>query len=133
VFAVLVTWWLESRFGSLVAVAAWGCLVGMIVFAGGALFAHRLSARTLENAVGFVDGLMQAQRNQMLVMREDARGEREAFNARVRLDVIDARRVDRLAQQRAGLLLEVERERIQREQAAPVWAEDDSAEYREVE
>lgn len=66
--------------------------------------------------------------------REQARGEREAFSARAKLEVLDARRVERLAQQQARLLVDQERqvwEQKHRAQQSQWVVEDDGGSYQE--
>ena len=108
-FVVLATWWMEDRFGSGVAVMVWGGTLGLVAFTAGAFLAARISRNTLESVADFMDANAQTEKGRALLFREHARGEREAFSARAKLEVIDARRVDQLAQQRAGLLMDQNR------------------------
>ena len=103
-FILLVSWWMEDRFGADVVLMVWGGAVGVIAFTAGAFLAARVSKNTLENVADFMDANAQTEKGRALLFREHARGEREAFSARAKLEVIDARRVDQLAQQRAALL-----------------------------
>ncbi len=108
-FIVLVSWWAEDRFGSGVVLMIWGGTLGLIAFTAGAFLAARISRNTLESVADFMDANAQTEKGRALLFREHARGEREAFSARAKLEVIDARRVDLLAQQRAGLLMDQSR------------------------
>lgn len=105
-FVVLGVWWLEDRFGTGVAAVTIGGVLALLAFAGGALFAYRLSKRTLENAATFVADVTDVQRASMNVQREHARAEREAFSLRARAELTDEARVQRLAEQRARLLVD---------------------------
>ena len=108
-FIILATWWMEDRFGSGVAVMVWGGTLGLVAFGLGALLSARISKATLESVADFMDANAQTEKGRALLFREHARGEREAFSARAKLEVIDARRVDQLAQQRAALLTDQNR------------------------
>ena len=108
-FIVLVSWWAEDRFGSGVVLMIWGGTLGLVAFTAGAFLAARISRNTLESVADFMDANAQTEKGRALLFREHARGEREAFSARAKLEVIDARRVDQLAQQRAGLLMDQSR------------------------
>lgn len=103
-FVVLATWWLEDRFGSAVAIMMWGGVAALVAFSGGAFLSHRIGRATLESVADFMESNAQTEKGRAMLYREYARGEREAFSQRAKMDVIDARRVDRLAQQRAALL-----------------------------
>ena len=108
-FIVLVSWWAEDRFGSGVVLMIWGGTLGLIAFTAGAFLAARISKATLESVADFMDANAQTEKGRALLFREHARGEREAFSARAKMEVIDARRVDQLAQQRAALLMDQNR------------------------
>jgi len=103
-FVVMATWWLEDRFGSAVAIMMWGGVAALAAFSGGAILSHRIGRATLESVADFMESNAQTEKNRAQLYREYARGEREAFSARAKVEVIDARRVDQLAQQRAALL-----------------------------
>lgn len=119
-FVVLGVWWLEDRFGTGVAAVTIGGVFALLAFAGGAIFAYRLSKRTLENAAVFVEDVTGVQRASMGVQREHARAEREAFSLRARAELADEARVRRLAEQRARLLVDGQ---AKAEPApAPSWA-----------
>lgn len=113
-FIALATWWLEDRFGSDVALMTWGGAIGLIAFSLGAFLAHRISKSTLTSVADFMDSNAQTEKGRATLYREYARGEREAFAQRAKIEVLDARRVDRLAAERAKLL-------TQSDKNAPTW------------
>ncbi len=119
-FVALGVWWLESRFGLGVAAVTLGGILAILAFVGGALFAYRLSKRTLENAAVFVEDVTGVQRATVSLLREGARAEREAFSLRARAELADEARVRRLADQQARLLVDGQ---VKAEPApAPSWA-----------
>jgi hypothetical protein len=105
-------WWLESRFGSFVAIVVLGALLGVMCLIVGWLLSLATQRSTLDAAAQFNDGLAETEKYRQQTYREDARGAREAFSARARLDVIDEQRIQRLAQQQARLMIEQERKTI---------------------
>lgn len=125
-FIVISVGWLQSEFGADMALLVIAGTLGIICFTGGALLAYGISRATLNAASDFNHDLANTERYRQMTGREHARGEREAFNARAKLDVIEAKRVDRIAQQRAGLLVDLERQRWEGQQKQiPQWAADD--------
>jgi hypothetical protein len=131
-FIGVAVWWLESRFGADVALMTLGGTLGIICFAFGAILTYGLARAMLRGASEFNRDIASTDRYRQMTMREYARGEREAFNARTKLEVLDAK----LAQQRAGLLLDLERRRMEEVKRLPQWNvedEDTSQSYREWE
>ena len=97
-------WWLETRFGSTIAAMTLGLVGGAAFFVAGALFNQRNTKVTLENAADFLHEVSTTQSKAITVSGQYARMERDAFNQRAKLDVIDAKRVDQLASQKAKYL-----------------------------
>ena len=114
-FVGLAMWWMESRFGSSFAMAVVGSLVGALLVVIGLLVGLANTRSTLENAADFNRSLAMTERSRQGTYKEGARLERDAFNARARLELVDVRRVDQLAQQRAKLLIDLDRERAELE------------------
>ena len=118
-------WWLESRFSSAAAVMVIGGLAGVICVIVGIILALAVQRNTLTAAGQFNANLAaveqqraQTERARLGVDKERARAERSLTEARARIEVMDARRVDQIAQQRAQALLQDQR----RQQAnAPTW------------
>ncbi len=129
IFVFVGVWWLESRFDSLVAVMTLGLIGGAAFFVGGALFNQRNTKMTLENAADFLHEVSTTQSKAITVSGQYARMERDAFNQRAKLDVIDAKRVDQLAQQRAKALQAPTQIEVPQSQVVDTW---DDAEFIEI-
>lgn len=127
---IMLVWWLESRFGSLVAVMGLGLLGGAAFFMAGSWFNQRQAKSTMENVGDFIHELMQTEKSRQGMSREYARMERDAFSQRAKLEVLDAKRIDRLAEQRAKLL--VSDQQSQQADNTEFWTAAD-IEYIEVE
>lgn len=103
-FLVLAGWWLESRFGAMAALAIVGSIVGAGLVIAGLLVGLAHQRTTLQAATTFHNAIAGVDRANLAIDRERARLERSYTEARLRLDQIDARRVDQIAQQRAQLM-----------------------------
>ena len=103
-FITLAVWWLESRFDSLVAVIVIGGLFGVVFFAGGALLSHMIQKNTLNAVTSFAQKDAQTDRYRQQSFKVLAQGESAMQKAAAQLTVIDAKRVEGLAQQRARML-----------------------------
>lgn len=127
IFIGVAVWWLESRFSSTVAIMVIGGLFGVLCLIAGYMLNLASTRHTLETAARFNEALATTERHRQMTFREHARSEREAFNARAKLEVVDAKRIDQIAQQRASLLMDLERQRYRQDQARqiPQWAVDD--------
>lgn len=97
-FLAIPVWWLESRFGSISAIATVGGFIGVMVFAGGAWLAMRIQSHTLNTGADFVDAINHTQQAQVNVWREYARGENAQQIAAAKISVIDYQQ--QIAQQR---------------------------------
>ena len=128
-FLAVPVWWLESRFGSISAIATVGGFIGVAVFAGGAWLAMRIQSHTLSTGADFVDAINRTHQSQVGVWREYARGEGAQQVAAARIAVID---YQQQAQQQREIrrLLTDERQQWEMEQGrqaqpAAAWAMDD--------
>jgi len=129
-FLAIPVWWLESRFGSISAIATVGGFIGVAVFAGGAWLAMRIQSHTLSTGADFVDAINRTHQSQVGVWREYARGEGAQQVAQARIAVID---YQQQAQQQREIrrLLTDERQQWEMEQGraqaqpAAAWAMDD--------
>jgi len=128
-FLAVPVWWLESRFGSISAIATVGGFIGVAVFAGGAWLAMRIQSHTLSTGADFVDAINRTHQSQVGVWREYARGEGAQQVAQARIAVID---YQQQAQQQREIrrLLTDERQQWEMEQGrqaqpAAAWAMDD--------
>ena len=88
-FLAVPVWWLESRFGSISAIASVGGFIGVAVFAGGAWLAMRIQSHTLNTGADFVDAINRTHQSQAGVWREYARGENAQQIAAAKISVID--------------------------------------------
>jgi hypothetical protein len=123
-------WWLESRFGSISAIATVGGFIGVAVFAGGAAMASRIQRNANQHTADIIASVEETRGRWAMVERERARQDREHMAAYAKFQTIDVQRVNQLAQQQARLLVDTERERwnmqqAQQAQPAAAWAMDD--------
>lgn len=127
-FITLAVWWLESRFDSVVAVVVIGGLFGVFFFAGGAFLSHMIAKSTMQNVTSFAQKDAQTDRYRMASFKAMAQGDAAMQRAAAQLTVLDAKRVDSLAQQRAHLLTDAERQAAREVVATnDVWSWDDDA------
>ena len=129
-FLAVPVWWLESRFGSISAIATVGGFIGVAVFAGGAWLAMRIQSHTLNTGADFVDAINRTHQSQAGVWREYARGDGAQQIAQAKIAVIDYQQ--QVQQQREiRRLLTDERQQWEMEQGraqaqpAAAWAMDD--------
>ena len=130
-FIILSVWWLQDAIGQHYTLLIIFALVGVILFAGGALFAHMNQKQTLNAITNFNRDDAQIDRYRQQSFKAMAQGEAAMQRAAAQLTVLDAKRVDRLAQQQSRLLVDTERARWEVEnQPAPqadAWTWDDEA------
>jgi hypothetical protein len=103
-FITLAVWWLESRFDALVAVLVIGTLVGALFFTAGAFLSHMIAKSTMQSITSFAQRDAQTDRYRQQSFKALAQGESAMQRAAAQLTVLDAKRVDGLAQQRARML-----------------------------
>lgn len=136
VFIGLAVWWLQGVLGGDYTVLVVFAVVGVILFAGGALFAHMNQRMTLDAMTKFNANDSQIDRYRMQSFKALASGESAMQRAAAQLQVLDAKRVNQIAQQQAKLLTDTERERWQMQQQgqtadAWTWDDDNGAEFQE--
>ena len=134
-FIVLAVWWLQGAIGQHYTVLIVFALVGVILFAGGALFAHMNQKQTLDAITKFNSNDAQIDRYRQQSFKAMAQGESAMQRAAAQLTVLDAKRVGRLADQQAKLLTDTERAKwdaSQQQQPAQAdawtWDDDDKGE-----
>lgn len=130
VFVGLAVWWLQKAVGERYALLIVFALVGVVLFAGGALFAHMNQKQTLDAITKFNANDARIDAARMQTFKAMAGGEAAMRKAQAQLTVLDAKRVNQIASQQAKLLTDAERQRWeaqQRPQQADVWAWDDDA------
>lgn len=131
-FIVLAVWWLQGAIGQHYTVLIVFALVGVILFVGGALFAHMNQKQTLDAITKFNSNDAQIDRYRQQSFKAMAQGESAMQRAAAQLTVLDAKRVNQLANQQAKLLTDTERakwEVSQQQQPAQAdaWTWDDDA------
>jgi hypothetical protein len=129
VFLAIPVMWLESRFGSISAIATVGGFIGVAVFAGGAAMASKIQHNANQHTADIIASVEETRGRYAMVQREYARQDREQLAAYAKFQTIDVQQVNRLATQQARLLVDTERERWdlrQQQQAQPAaaWAND---------
>lgn len=130
-FIVLAVWWLQGAIGQDYTVLVIFALVGVLIFAGGALFAHLNQKQTLDAITKFNSNDAQTDRYRQQSFKALAQGESAMQRAAAQLTVLDAKRVGRLADQQAKLLTDTERAKWEVSQQPPAqadaWTWDDDA------
>lgn len=123
-FVGLAVWWLQKAVGQHYTVLVVFALVGVLLFAGGALFAHMNQKQTLDAITKFNANDAQIDRYRHQSFKALAQGESAMRRAAAQLTVLDAKRVDRLATQQAKLLTDSERAKWQAQHnpaQADIW------------
>lgn len=124
-FFVLGMWWLESRFGADTAFNVLMGLTHLVAFAAGAVLSFAIGRANIRSINDYARTDAQTDRYRQQTFKEYARGESAMRRAAAQLGVIDARRVDKLANDRARILLSRDREERQN---ADTWSWDDETE-----
>lgn len=126
--------WVAGIIGGEATLIVIGAIVLVIVFAGGALFAHANQKMTLDamNKSSAQDA--QIDRYRMQSLTEYQKGQTAWNKANAQISVVEAKTVNRLADQRAKLLVSDHRQ--QQEQAAQVqqdefWTIDADSDFQE--
>lgn len=121
--------WMEQRFGAPVAAAAAFSILGCIILGAGVVLNQRSTKHTFDMIADLRASDAEIRRADTSVERERARLERDQFNHNARFAMLDAQRVNQLADQKTRLLVDAAREswnlqqQVQRPAAA--WAMDD--------
>lgn len=122
-FICLAVWWLQGAIGQDKTLLVIFALVGVILFGAGALFAHMNQKTTLDAITKFNANDAQIDRYRMQSLKAQSQGEAAMQKAAAALTVLDAKRVDRLADQRAKALL-VDNQRQAQPAQVETWAWD---------
>jgi len=126
---VLGGWWLQQNFGPIATISIIGGVFAAGFMALGILLNQRNTRHTMETLVAHHESIAQTRRADAGVERERVRLEREQFGHYARMTTIDVQDSRRLARQQAGLLVDLERQRWEQQQAqqapAAAWAMDD--------
>ena len=108
-FICVSVWWLQGAIGTDYTVLVIFALVGVLIFAGGALFAHINQKSTLDAITKFNANDAQIDKFRMQTLRETSKGDAAMQKAAAALTVLDAKRVNQIASQQAKLLTDTER------------------------
>lgn len=136
VFIGISVWWLQGAIGGDYTVLVIFALVGVILFAGGALFAHMNQQSTLNAITKFNAQDAQIDKYRQQTLTELTRGETALKRAASQIEVLDAKRITKLADQQAKLLTDAERLKMdaqyasQTRDSADTWTWDDDTQSR---
>lgn len=123
-FITLAVYWLQQEFGASMAIVAIGAVLGVVCLIVGWLLSLATQRTTLQAAGQFNSDLASTEKARQATWREGTRLGREVYTHEARMVEMDAKRVDQIAQQRAKLLTDVERQRMElqyRAQQADAW------------
>lgn len=108
---------LEDRFGSGVATLVFGGMFVVAAWVGGSIFTARQNRQAQTAFLQGLGELGDVLRGTAGVQREQLRGEREAFKATAGAMLYNERRINQVADQKARLLVDAQRNAP----AAPTW------------
>ena len=124
-FVAVAVWWMQSNFGPTFAMAVVGSLLGAVIVIVGVMLGLAANKASLKAAADFHRETMKTEQARMGVLKEQQKAETERAkieriysDARTKLDYLDAKRIDKLAQQRAKLLAKDKSEDV------PTWGVD---------
>ncbi len=127
VFIGVGVWWLQGAIGQDYTVLVIFALIGVILFAGGALFGHMNQKQTLDAITKFNANDAQIDRYRMASFKAQSQGEAAMQKAAAALTVLDAKRVGRLADQQAKMLVDSQRQAQPAQNDTWAWDADDTA------
>ncbi|MEZ4614075.1 MAG: hypothetical protein R2867_00975 [Caldilineaceae bacterium] len=122
-FIIVAVSWIAGIVGDAYALLIVGAVAVAIVFAAGALFAHMSQKQTFDAITKFNAQDAQIDRYRMQSFKATASGESAMQRAAAQLTVLDAKRVDKIAEQRAKMLTD----NAQQPQTADTWTWDDDS------
>ncbi len=108
--------WAESRFGTTWTAAAVLCLIGVGIYMLSQWMTQRGVKHTLDAVADFAASNAEVYRANAGADRERAKFARDEFLANARVITVDAQQARRIAQQQAGLLVDLERQRWEQAQ-----------------
>ncbi len=136
-FICLAVWWLQGAIGKDYTLLVIFALVGVILFAGGALFAHMNQRQTLDAITKFNANDARIDAARMQTFKVMSQGESAMQRAAAQLTVLDAKRVNQIASQQAKLLTDTERAKWEARQRQPMqadawtWDDDDTSGFQQ--
>lgn len=126
VFIGIGVWWLQGAIGKDYTVLVIFSLIGVILFAGGALYGHMNQKQTLDAITRFNANDAQIDRYRMQSLKATNQGEAAMQKAAAALTVLDAKRVDKIADQRARAMLVDQRQAQPAQNDTWVWDTEDA-------
>lgn len=128
---VVGVWWIESRFGATMTGYVLVGLFGVICIVIGFILNLASTRNAMNSIVDYSRDTAQIEKYRQRAFHEFARGDSHERRAAAQIAVLDARRVDQLAAQRAKALIDAEHSRWELQRQAedrrrlPAWADDD--------
>ena len=126
VFVAVAVWWMQTNFGATFAMAVVGSLLGAVLIITGVMLGLASNRASLSAAADFHRETMRTEQARMGVLKEQQKAETERAkieriysDARTKMDMLDAKRIDKIAQQRAKLLTKDEKK-----ENVPTWGVD---------
>ena len=104
-FICVAVWWLNDAIGTNYTVLVIFALVGVLLFAGGALYGHVNQKMTLDAITKFNANDAKIDRYRLETMKESQKGQTAWDKAQAAITILDAKRIDKLADQRAKALI----------------------------
>lgn len=105
---MIMGWYLESRFGSMVTVMTFGALFAITLILIGFKLAANNTKHTLDVTADFLHEIQTNSKSELGLFREYAKADSHALKRQADLEFMNAKRVDQLAQQRAKMLTNVQ-------------------------
>ncbi len=127
IFVGVAMWWLESRFGATAALTIVGSLVGALLVIAGFMLNLASTRSTLNAASEFNRGLAEVEKYRQMTERERARGDSAWHKANAQITVMNEKRVHQLADQRARMLVDQQRQPQQPQAAEWDWEAEDAS------
>ncbi len=126
IFIGMAMWWLESRFGATAALMIIGSLVGAALVIIGFVLNMAANRHTLSAATEFNRALAETEKYRQLTAREVAKGDSAWQRTNAQITLMNEKRVHQLADQRARLLVDHERQQQQPQATEWDWAGEDT-------
>ena len=125
VFIGISVWWLDGAIGKDYTVLVIFALVGVIIFAGGAMYGHVNQKMTLDAITKFNANDARIDAARMQTFKSMAAGQSAMQKAAAQLTVLDAKRIDKIADQRAKMMI-TDQQAVNSTDETWTWDEDDS-------
>lgn len=126
IFIGVAVWWLDGAIGKDYTVLVIFALVGVIIFAGGAMYGHVNQKMTLDAITKFNANDARIDAARMQTFKSMAAGQSAMQKAAAQLTVLDAKRIDKIADQRAKMMI-TDQQAVN--STDETWTWDDESEY----